>query len=236
LQSINFKRISKPACLQVFSNTKNLYIIVTSSLGLCASYNYNIFRTIDPLLKPDDELVLIGQKGYLHYKEKSYKHYDDFVNLMDACTFDNVKKLRHFFFHIYRTRTYQSVTMVYTTYKNSLSFLPTVKRLLPYDMGALGITAETQPAYKPIFDPDPKQVLALILPHYIDASVFNKLLESELSEQCSRRNAMETATDSADKITDSLKIVYNKKRQNAITQEITEVVAGANAAKGVGSR
>jgi F-type H+-transporting ATPase subunit gamma len=74
-------------------------------------------------------------------------------------------------------------------------------------------------------------VLEQILPHYIDASLYNKLIESELSELASRRNAMETATDAADKIQAQLQLQYNKARQNAITQEITEVVAGANAGK-----
>jgi F-type H+-transporting ATPase subunit gamma len=70
-----------------------------------------------------------------------------------------------------------------------------------------------------------------LLPHYVDSQLYTLLIESQLSEQASRRNAMETATDNADEMLSTLRISYNKARQNAITQEITEVVAGANAGK-----
>lgn len=242
VDSIDFSKIKTPACLQHFSDTKNLYIIVTSSLGLCGSYNYNIFRMIDPLLKPDDELLLIGQKGYIHYKESKYIHHDDYLSLMDQFTYNNVKAMRHYFYRLYRTQLYKTVTLVYTEYRNSLSFVTTMKQLLPLDIDKKKIISSQDDddvtsyddemiGYEPIFDPSPEAVADLVLPHYIDATLYSKLIESELSEQSSRRNAMETATDSADKIKDSLKIVYNKARQGAITQEITEVVSGANAGK-----
>jgi F-type H+-transporting ATPase subunit gamma len=97
VSAIDFSKVKMPDCLQHFSDTKNLYVVVTSSLGLCGSYNYNLFRLLDPLLKPDDEIIVLGQKGYLHYKESSYILHEDYVNLMDEFTFNNVKAMRHFF-------------------------------------------------------------------------------------------------------------------------------------------
>ncbi|MFA6861862.1 MAG: ATP synthase F1 subunit gamma [Bacilli bacterium] len=232
VSAIDFSKVKMPDCLQHFSDTKNLYVVVTSSLGLCGSYNYNLFRLLDPLLKPDDEIIVLGQKGYLHYKESSYILHEDYVNLMDEFTFNNVKAMRHFFLRLYRSQIYKTVTLVYTHYKNSMTFVPVVKQLVPLDVSDLINTdGEEELTYPPLFDPDPETVADLVLPHYIDALLYSSLIESELSEQSSRRNAMETATDSADKLNAQLKIKYNKARQGAITQEITEVVSGANTGK-----
>jgi F-type H+-transporting ATPase subunit gamma len=113
-----------------------------------------------------------------------------------------------------------------------MTFVPVVKQLVPLDVSDLINTdGEEELTYPPLFDPDPETVADLVLPHYIDALLYSSLIESELSEQSSRRNAMETATDSADKLNAQLKIKYNKARQGAITQEITEVVSGANTGK-----
>ena len=138
--------------------------------------------------------------------------------------------MRHFIVRKYREGGYQSVTLVYTVFKNTLTMVPTIKRMLPFELSHYHLD-ENVPDYKPIFDPNAGEVLRLILPHYLDASFYNKFLMSEVSEQSSRRNAMETATDSADELTDKLKIIYNKSRQENITQEITEVVAGSMASK-----
>lgn len=212
--------------LNHYSDSKDIYIIVSSSLGLCGSYNYNLFKLADKLIKKEDELILIGQKAYLHYKNFPNKRYDDFINLMEQYNFDNVKKLRHFFFKLYRTKNYHSVTLIYTVYKNNFTFIPMTRQLLPFDLRGLHLD-EDKPAYPPLFDPNVKEVMHLILPHYIDSSLYNKLIMSVVSEQASRRNAMENATDSAEKITDELKLAYNRLRQANITQEITEIVSGA---------
>lgn len=226
LQSIPSKDYLKQACLKSYSNSKNLYIIVTSSLGLCGAYNYNIFHKIDPLLQNDDELLLIGQKGYLHYKDSNYKLYLDYINLLDDLTYENVKKLRHFVVRLYKKEIYKSVTLVYTVFKNSLTLEPTIKKMLPFELEHYHLD-ENKPQYKPLFDPDVGSVLTLILPHYLDASFYNKLLISEVSEQSSRRNAMENATQSADKLIDKLQLEYNKLRQEKITSEISEIISGS---------
>jgi F-type H+-transporting ATPase subunit gamma len=231
LASFDFSKAKKmPECLESYPSPKNLYIIISSSLGLCGAYNYNIFKMTDELIRPEDDLLLIGQKSYLHYKDRPNKEIVEYVNLLDNLTYDNVRMLRHFIFRLYRTGEYHSVILIYTRYQNSLTFVPVQRQLLPIDLSSLELEKNSS-AIKPTFDPNPKEVLDLILPHYIDASLYNKVLECQVSEFASRRNAMETATDSADKITNQLKIIYNKSRQNAITQEITEVVAGANADK-----
>jgi F-type H+-transporting ATPase subunit gamma len=227
LSGIDFSDVSLPYLLQGNHTDKVLYVIVSSSLGLCGAYNYNLFKMIDPLIHEQDELFLIGQKALTHYQNSGNKIYDDYVTLMDQYTYSAVRRMRHQILRLYKTGKYSKVVLVYTEYKNSLTFTPICHTLVPI---------EVDKDYKeslngPLFEPKGEDVLDEVLPHYIDSSLYRKLMESEISELSSRRNAMETATDSADKIQSQLQLEYNKARQNAITQEITEVVGGANAGK-----
>lgn len=229
LASIDFSDVSKPDLLSGFENTeKNLYIIVTSSLGLCGSYNYNLFKEIDPQLKEGDELFLLGQKGLVHYQNKSYKLYTGYLDIQEKFTYSAVRRMRHEIIRLYRKEKYAKVVLVYTQYKNSITFIPTLKTILPLSYEEKEKQDESD---QPLFEPDATEVLLTLIPHSIDASLYHRLIESQLSELASRRNAMETATDSADKIQAQLQLEYNKARQTAITQEITEIVAGANAGK-----
>ncbi len=229
LASIDFSDTSKPDLLSGFPQSKkNLYIIVTSSLGLCGAYNYNLFKEIDPQLKEGDELFLLGQKGLVHYQNKPYKLYTDYLNLQEKFTYSAVRRMRHEIIRLYRKEEYAKVVLVYTEYKNSITFTPTLKTILPLSYEEKDLPNESD---KPLFEPNGIDVLLTLIPHSIDASLYHKLMESQLSELASRRNAMETATDSANKIQAQLQLDYNKARQTAITQEITEIVAGANAGK-----
>lgn len=228
LLSIDFSENSKSDLLTCSNKGKKLYIIVSSSLGLCGAYNYNLFKYVDSLIEKDDELLLIGQKCVSHYQNSEHTIYTQYSDLMDHYSYSAVRRMRHEIVRKYRSQHYEKVILVYTEYKNSLTFIPTSKTLLPLDISTI---EEKDEADTPIFEPDALKVLDDILPHYIDALVYRKLMEAEISELSSRRNAMETATDSADKIQSKLQLEYNKARQDAITQEITEVVGGANAGK-----
>lgn len=231
LAGVDFYEAGKPNILTSYNKDKTLYIVVTSTLGLCGAYNYNLFKALDPVLKQQDELFFIGTKGLSHYNNKDFKKHTDYVDLLDDFTYSAVRRMRHQIVRLYKSQNYSKVVLVYTKYVNSLTFTPVLHQLLPLDPKLEGVDEVKKSLNPPIFEPDVQSVLEQILPHYIDASLYHKLIESELSELASRRNAMETATDAADKIQAQLQLEYNKARQNAITQEITEVVAGANAGK-----
>ncbi len=231
LSHTSLESLQKSVYFKEQTGTKNLYIVFTSSLGLCGAYNYSLYKTLDPLLKKGDELLLIGQKGLVHYKNKGYILTDDFVSLMDNFSYSKVRRLRHVLFQKYRTGEYSSIYLVYTHYKNSMTFLPTVEKIAPFDTTNIKTDEETGAGFEPLYESDKESVIANLIPHYLDSLFYSRFIESELSELASRRNAMEAATDSADKIVSQLTIQYNKSRQNAITQEITEVVGGANAGK-----
>ncbi len=228
LSGIDFYQQPKPDLLLKRKEGKTLYVIVSSTLGLCGAYNYNLFKAIDPLLKDGDEILPIGQKALSHYQSSSHVIHDGYVDMMDHLTYSAVRRMRHEILRHYRKNEYSRIVLVYTQYRNSLTFVPTVQTIVPMEEPKM---EEKKSFEEPVFEPDSKAVLDEILPHYLDASIYRKLMESEISELSSRRNAMETATDSADKIQSQLQLEYNKARQEAITQEITEVVGGANAGK-----
>lgn len=213
-----------------FGPKKKLYVVMTSTLGLCGAYNYTLFKMLDPLITEGDELIAIGQKAIIHYKDKGIILNEDFSGLMDNYSYSKVRRLRHLLLQKYRTGEYGSIVLVYTHYKNSMTFVPTLETLAPLSLSSFRKKGEAV-SFEPIYESSKAEVLSSLVPHYIDSVLYNRLIESELSELASRRNAMEAATDAADKIVHQLTIEYNKARQNAITQEITEVVAGATAGK-----
>ena len=230
LESVPFEELSSNPYIKESEGEKTLYILVTSSLGLCGAYNYSLFKTLDPILKEGDGLYLIGTKGYSHYKNKEVEVNEEYIHLLEEFRMSRVRRLRHSIVRDYKSGKYQKVVLVYTQYKNSMTFLPSLHTLLPLDVEALSLRKDNYD-YEPLFEPDLNTVLENVITYSIDSQIYQRLIESELSELASRRNAMETATDAADKIVKQLQLQYNKSRQNAITQEITEVVAGANAGK-----
>ncbi len=230
LESVPFEELSSNPYIKESEGEKTLYILVTSSLGLCGAYNYSLFKTLDPILKDGDGLYLIGTKGYSHYKNRDVEINEEYINILEEFRMSRVRRLRHSIVRDYKTGKYQKVVLVYTQYKNSMTFLPSFHTLLPLDLEALSLRKDNYD-YEPLFEPDLETVLENVITYSIDSQIYQRLIESELSELASRRNAMETATDAADKIVKQLQLQYNKSRQNAITQEITEVVAGANAGK-----
>lgn len=230
LSYYDFNNNKLPDCLKKYDTNKSLYIIVTSTLGLCGSYNYNVFKFLKDILKDDDDLLIIGEKGYIHYKNFKNKMFDQYKNLFLNLTYNNVKSFRHFIFEIYRKNKYKSVDLIYTRYVNSLNFKVKKTHILPLNFDLDNYKEKF--VFKPIIEPNINEVLNKILPHYVDALLFNKLLESNVCEYASRRNAMENATNNANELIDNLKIKFNKARQSHITNEIIEVVSGAKSSKG----
>ena len=230
LSYYDLKSHKLPDCLKQYDSNKNLYIIVSSTLGLCGSYNFEIFKKLEDILTKDDELLVIGEKGIMHFKNFENKMYDDFKMLLLNFTYNNVKNMRHFIFKIYKQNKYKSVKLIYSKYINSLTFKPDIIKILPLEFNLEDYKEKFE--FKPIIEPNVNEVLNKMLPHYVDSLLFNKLLESNVCEYSSRRNAMENATNNANEITNEFKIKFNKARQANITSEIIEVVAGANSSKG----
>ncbi|MCQ2791974.1 MAG: ATP synthase F1 subunit gamma [Bacilli bacterium] len=205
-------------------SNKRLFIIVNSNLGLCAHYNDDIFNYASKLIKEEDEIIPIGLKGYHHYLHLGFRVNDEFVSLNEKVNFDDVNRFAHFIFHLYESKKYKEIRIIFMQYVNSLISRPDNEKLLPREI-VNNLPEELLP---PVIEPNPKALLKELEPIYLASSIYQAILVSQVSEQSYRNNAMRNATDNADELLDKLKIEYNKQRQGAITQEIAEVVFGAN--------
>ena len=137
-----------------------------------------------------------------------------------------MNSLTSFVINEYLKGTYHEIHLIYSEYRNSLVFTPRDYKILP--LGRQEIDNDDL-SYGPILEPSGQELVDTLMPIYIKTVLNSKILESEVCEQASRSNAMENATDNAQEILDELQIQFNKARQGAITQEITEIVAAANA-------
>ena len=202
---------------------KNLVVVINSNLGLCASYNSNIFAFVNNNLnKENDVLMTIGIKGELNYERAGFELVKEYSSLNEKLDYLDVVKLGRFLHSEFMSGKYKTIKLLYTKYINSLRFEPTLITLFP-----LGEQEKNNSfRYEPIYDPNLKTLIDELVPIWLTSSLYQKLIESTVSEQASRRTAMENANDNADELIDKLTIEFNKARQAAITQEITEVVAG----------
>ena len=202
---------------------KDLVVVINSNLGLCASYNSNVFNFVNNNLdKNKDVLMTIGIKGELNYERAGFELVKEYSSLNEKLEYEDVVKLGRFLHSEFIKGKYRNIKLLYTKYINSLRFEPTLITLFP-------LVDEENPVivgYEPIYDPNLKTLIDELVPIWLTSSLYQKLIESTVSEQASRRTAMENANDNADELIDKLTIEFNKARQAAITQEILEVVAG----------
>ena len=202
---------------------KNLYIVLSSSLGLCGAYNNNLFRLADSHIKENDEAIILGKKAISHYKDGKFVKIENFKEYSSIRDEAIIKQIVDFISKEYLKGTYREIHLIYTAYKNSLVFHPQDYQVLP-----LQGEKKSNEAYPPIMEPNQEAVLNALVPIYLKNSVYAKFLESEVCEQAARSNAMENATKNAEELLDNLQIEFNKARQGAITQEITEIVGASN--------
>jgi len=204
---------------------KRLVIVITSSLGLCGSYNHNLFNYIDRELKENDDVVLLGSKGITHYKKSIFnkiEHSFVYENIKNESTITQIAKYVE---SIFLKGEYKEVGFIYTEYINSLKCHPKYETILPIKNN---FETKSENILPIIFEPNIDDILNEIIPQYIESNIYSFFLNSEESEQSMRRNAMESATKNAEELVEDLTLGYNKARQSAITQEIIEVSSASN--------
>ncbi|MGN1182008.1 MAG: ATP synthase F1 subunit gamma [Faecalibacillus sp.] len=207
---------------------KDVYIVISSSLGLCGGYNANIFKAVKGIIQDNDYIYTIGNKGnYYFQRHHQGEVNDEFCELNSSLDFNEVVKLVNEVAKMYRNKEIGSIKIVYTEFVNNLTFTPRIVTLLPIDTNEFE-NIEITKKYT-VFEPSPEEVLDSLIPMYLQAVIYGYLVESVTSENASRRTSMENATDNAEELTEQLLLKYNQARQTAITNEVSEIVAGANA-------
>lgn len=206
-------------------DTNPLVIVITSDLGLCGAYNANVLK----LFKSQNingQYLVIGAKGYSWFKYRNYQLDNPPIHSEDI-TFKQISDAMNTILERYRSLEITSIRVFYTKFNNSVNFEAEYKQLLPFE------TVDNQQEVKhyidTIYEPDAQTILDQLIPMTLTSMVYRCYLESKTSEQASRRIAMENATDNAGDIVEELTLKYNQSRQAAITQELSEIIAGADA-------
>lgn len=209
---------------------RTAYIVITSDGGLVGGYNANILRKVTDMVRTrhasssEYELFVIGRKGRDYLKRRNYPVVHEVTELSDTPRFADIKSLTYAAVQGFETEQFDEIYVCYNRFVNAITQLPTVERLLPFD------SVESEgPASSYEYEPSPEGVLEVLLPKYAETLIFGALLDGKASELGAKMTAMGSATKNATKMINELTLTYNRARQAAITQEITEIVAGANA-------
>ena len=209
---------------------KTAYLVISSDRGLAGGYNANVFRKVTTHIrevhKSADEytIFVIGRKGRDFFRKRNYPVIDEVTGLPDAPKFADIKQIAAAAVKGYEAEDYDELFLVYNEFHNAVTQVPVIKSLLPLAQGQF---AESKTQYE--YEPSAEEVLNVLLPKYAETLVYSALLEGKASEFGARMTAMGSATKNAKKMIGELTLVYNRARQAAITQEISEIVAGANA-------
>lgn len=202
-----------------------LTIVFSSDMGLCGGYNSNAFKMITTNVSKEDPIIVLGSRGSAWLSRRGYNVIMTLTNVDDE-GYEDIASVADKALELYANHEIGGIRVLFTKYINPVSFEPVHMDLLPVkenDGTKVKATQET------IFEPSGEEILDSLIPMYLKSLLYSFWLETKTSEQGSRQNAMETATDNAQELRDELELKYNQARQAAITQEITEIVGGANA-------
>lgn len=233
---------SKSSFNDAFKNrklaNKNLYIVMSSSLGLCGAFNNNVVKHAIKDITANDDIITIGTKAYSNLKMRGYdKQIVDQFEFSTTINYLECLPLVQTIVTEFKNCKYDKVFIVYTKFVSSLTFDPVTFQLLPLDPTLFksnsnnntNLVDQIDDKGRIIeFEPNNVEIINSVLPFYASSMLIACETESRLCEYSSRRNSMETASDNAKELINNLKLEYNQARQEKITQEINEIVAGAN--------
>lgn len=214
--------------LEVRKPNNICYVVITADRGLCGGYNANIIRLAAGLAgaRQGSSLVTIGRKGRDFFRRRGYDIRTDFVGLGEDIAFGVAREISEILVDYYVKGIFDEIHLVFTEFKSAMTQNPVTMKLLPVEPPK---EEESGGHVDYIYEPSPEELLAALLPKYVETNVYRALLESKASEQGARMTAMGSATDNATEIIDKLTLSLNRARQAAITKEISEIVGGANA-------
>jgi len=216
---------------------KTAYIIITGDKGLAGGYNGNICKRVESHLKDKKNTVLytIGSRGRDHFKNRDYKIQAEYLGISENPNFFTAKAITTGLLDAYLKEEFDEVYLVYTRFISTLVQHPYLMKLLPLNTDALKPKKKIEDVKEKksltgmIYEPDPEALLEYLIPNYVANTLYGAMIESAASEQGARRTAMESATKNANEMIDDLTLKLNRVRQAAITQEISEIVSGADA-------
>jgi len=208
------------------TNDSKLFFIFVSDLGLCGAYNSNIVKLVKSLVNDNDYVYIIGTKQNSYFNKILNNILNDITN-SDDLTFNDLKKMVTNALDMYAEDKISEISVIYTEFVNTVTFRSKVKTLLPLDVKEIALDNKSNQEL--LIEPSSDEILNSLIPMYLNSLVYSTYLETKTAEQGSRRFSMQNASDNADELNDKLVLLYNQARQASITQEITEIVSGADA-------
>ncbi|MFD1172483.1 ATP synthase F1 subunit gamma [Oceanobacillus picturae] len=209
---------------------KTGYLVITSDRGLAGAYNSsvlrNMYQTIQRNHQSTDEytVIAVGRMGFDFCRKRGLPVAKSILGLADQPNFSEIKELASETVQMYIDEEIDELNIFYNHYLSAISQQVTTTKLLPItDMETTGSTSEYE------YEPNQEQILNVLLPQYAEALIYGALLDGKASEHAARMTAMRSATDNADELIGDLTLSYNRARQAAITQEITEIIGGVAA-------
>jgi F-type H+-transporting ATPase subunit gamma len=218
-----------------------LLVLITSNRGLCGAFNSNAIKaTIQRALTTFDtqmmasqvDFIAIGKKGADFLKKKGYNVIFNGSELFDDLTFDRVAKIANMIMGLFTDGEYDHVDVIYNRFKNAGTQILTEEQFLPIEVDQLAEEAGPVSNVDYIFEPTKEYIVEELIPRSLKLQFYKAILDSHASEHGARMTAMHKATDNASELLKELNLQFNKARQAAITNEILEIVGGAEALKG----
>lgn len=203
---------------------KSLYIVIGGDRGLAGGYNHNVFMMAEDQLRSKLSAVLpIGKRALENMRAHGFEIYTDAYPIAAELSISDSFSMSKLVCDGFLAGEFDEVWIVYTHYASMLTQTPAMRRILPLTP----VENVEDNSSDTLYEPDGNTVFNRIIPEYIGGIIYGAICDSEASEQAARRNAMDSATKNAEEMIEDLSLKYNRARQGAITQEITEIVAGA---------
>ncbi|MBB6453962.1 F-type H+-transporting ATPase subunit gamma [Salirhabdus euzebyi] len=210
---------------------KTGYVVITSDRGLAGAYNSNVIRKVYNTIRekhnsPEEYTVIaIGKVGREFFKKRDVPISNEVVGVSDQPEFADIKDIAYNTVNLFVDGEVDELHLFYNHYESAISQVVTQKQLLP--LTEMSSEGKSLSSYE--YEPNQEEILNVLLPQYAETLIYGAILDAKASEHAARRTAMKSATDNADDIIDGLTLSYNRARQAAITQEISEIVGGAAA-------
>ena len=212
---------------------KKAVIVVTSNRGLEGGYNSNVVKMVtenEAFTKENIRIYAIGGKGLELLKHKGYEIDADYSEVIEDPSYDDARSITKRLLTDFENGEIGEIYLVYTFFKNTVSHIPKLIKVLPAEVSEEAGEEDAKAQLTPMnFEPEAEEAISLLVPKYISSILYGAFVEAVASENGARMQAMDSATSNAEEMIDDLELKYNRARQGAITQELTEIIAGAEA-------
>lgn len=210
-------------------SNKKAIIVITSNRGLAGGYNSNVIKLVTKgdFKKEDVKIYAIGRKGKDAFVRYGYEMAGDYSDMIEEPAYADAMEISKVLLEAFSKGEIGEIYLAYTAFKNTVSHVPTLLKLLPVEAGELEEADDDKALMN--FEQDEEEALNLLIPKYITSLIYGGMVEAVASENGARMQAMDSATSNAEEMIDKLSLQYNRARQGSITQELTEIIAGAEA-------